>query len=457
MGDNMKKTILAICLIFSMVLFVKPSIAHGESGLIEVKNAVYLGIKDYNKAEFKNRDNFVHRFSIKGKEENYKLAKVGNYELQNQLDEGYVYDIRIDENSVVKEITPSVPIIAGKVDSLVDNFLNVSDVYFQLTDETRIYSINRLAGGTQVNSVEIGAGDMVKIYGDNPYTIYKTFVGSPYTSPVKGTPGVRTIKNFLQTSLEPVGTALYVYGGAWNWTDDGSSKESRTIGLSQSWIDFFQSKDSSYSYKNNKSITKSYYPHKKYNQYNHAGIDCSGYIGWAVYNTMNTESGNTGFVIRANNMAKSYAEDFAMGTRSRTFESKDFRPGDIFSMKGHVWTALGVCDDGSIVILHSSPTKSKKGSLGGGVQIGAIGANSNCEAMKLAKEYMSKYYPAWSERYNVTFYPYSKYTALSSPIHGKFTWNDGKSGLLDPDGYRDMKAKEVLVDLFNENVITATN
>lgn len=452
----MKKFITVLCLILSLGILLSPLEAKAESNLTELKNVVYLGIKDYNKVDFKNKDNFIHRFSINGKEENYKIAKVGNYELQNILDEGYVFDIKLDEKNIVKEVVTSEPIIVGKVNSFVDNYVGVNDVFFELTDDTGIYSITRPAGGAVVKATEIKIGNTVKVYGEYPYTIYTTFVGDSYTPPVKGSPGVRTIKNFLQTSLEPVGTALYIYGGAWNWTDDGSSKESRTIGLSQSWLDFFQSEDETFTYRNNKSLPKSFYPHKKYNQYNHAGIDCSGYIGWAVYNTMNTENGKSGFVIRANNMAKSYADDFGMGTRSRKFTSADFKPGDIFSMKGHVWTTLGVCDDGSIVILHSSPTKSKKGSPGGGVQIGAIGSNSNCEAMKLAKEYMTKYYPAWSERYNVTFYPYSRYTGLSSSLHGKFSWNDDNSGLLDPDGYRNMKAKEVLKDLFNENALAVS-
>lgn len=451
---SMKKIIIALCLILSIGILT-PMNVKAESNLTEVKNVVYLGLKDYNKAEFKNKDNFLHKFSINGTEQTYKLSKVGNYELQNILDEGYVYDIKYDEKFLVTEAIPSQPIIVGKVNSFVDNYVNVNDVYFELTDETGIYSITKSVGGAEVNSVEIKAGDTLKVYGDYPYTIYSTFVGSSYTAPVKGTPGVRTIKNFLQTSLEPVGTALYIYGGAWNWTDDGSSKEARTIGLSQSWLDFFQSKDASFSYRNNKSTTKSYYPHKTYNQYNYAGIDCSGYIGWAVYNTMNTENGKSGFVIRANNMAKSYADDFGMGTRTRKFTPHDFKPGDIFSMKGHVWTALGVCEDGSVVILHSSPTNSKKGSSGGGVQIGALGANSNCQAMKLAKAYMEKYYPAWSERYNVTFYPYSRYTAMPNAAHGKFTWNDNGTGLLDPDGYRKMSAEEILKDLFNENITVA--
>ena len=36
-----------------------------------------------------------------------------------------------------------------------------------------------------------------------------TFIAEPYTAPVSGTPGERTLKNYLQTAMNPVGTALY--------------------------------------------------------------------------------------------------------------------------------------------------------------------------------------------------------------------------------------------------------
>ena len=68
---------------------------------------------------------------------------------------------------------------------------------------------------------------------------------------MSGTPGEKTLKNFLATALTPVGTSLYVYGGSWDWQDVNSSNQSMTIGLSQSWIDFFQSQDANYTYKYN--------------------------------------------------------------------------------------------------------------------------------------------------------------------------------------------------------------
>lgn len=127
------------------------------------------------------------------------------------------------------------------------------------------------------------------VNGDQAETVYKAFVAEEYKAPVSGTPGKKTLKNFLATAMEPVGTALYVYGGTWDWQDVNSSNQSMTIGLSQSWIDFFQSQDKTYHYKN-PNPAESYYPHNAWNQYYYAGIDCSGYVGWSVYNLMNTEN-----------------------------------------------------------------------------------------------------------------------------------------------------------------------
>ncbi|MFB0971808.1 MAG: hypothetical protein QMB54_02375, partial [Neofamilia sp.] len=176
----MRKIIIASCLILSIGILT-PMNVKAESNLTEVKNVVYLGLKDYNKAEFKNKDNFLHKFSINGTEQTYKLSKVGNYELQNILDEGYVYDIKYDEKFLVTEAIPSQPIIVGKVNSFVDNYVNVNDVYFELTDETGIYSITKSVGGAEVNSVEIKAGDTLKVYVDYTYTIYSTFFFSYFS------------------------------------------------------------------------------------------------------------------------------------------------------------------------------------------------------------------------------------------------------------------------------------
>ena len=117
---------------------------------------------------------------------------------------------------------------------------------------------------------------------------------------------------------------------------------------------------------------------------------------------------------------------------------------------------LGKCDDGSFVILHSTPSDSITGQPGGGVQLSAVNPNSsgnnNCEAYRLCNEYMTKYFPAWSAKYPAS--TRSNTSAFSFPDTNMNTgfmhWTlDGTGVLTDPDGYANMSAKEILADLFN--------
>ena len=114
-----------------------------------------------------------------------------------------------------------------------------------------------------------------------------------YEPPVTGTPGEHTLKNFLATALEPVGTTLYIYGGGWNWQDNGSSIQATTIGISPDWVRFFIEQDEDFTYR---AKDGGFYPYGGFNEYYYAGLDCSGYLGWVVYNTLNDKSGGEGYV-----------------------------------------------------------------------------------------------------------------------------------------------------------------
>ena len=422
------------------------------------ENAVYLGVKNYGTVSTKNpgKDNFIHRFFADGKVVEFKVANDGRYSIQNTLQEGYVYDLTV-KNSVVTTASTAKAAAEGEITEMSTSTVTIGGKEYPYT---AMYQIdNAEAGATAVTVASYPVGKTAKVYGD---TVYLTFIAKPYTAPVSGTAGVKTLKNYLKTALEPVGTTLYVYGAGWDWQDDLSSNQSMTIGLSQSWIDFFQQQDANYTYKNSADPAHSYYPHKSWNQYYYAGLDCSGYVGWVVYNVMHTQNSvntdNDGYVMSSTKMAKTFA-DKGWGTWTR--DIKSFKPGDIFSMSGHVWTVLGVCDDGSIVFLHSTPSDSKAGQGGGGVQLSALNPNSdddkNCEAYKLVTEYMTKYYPEWSERYDAVLRSYDSYAApaTGSPFKetwsGNFSWNLDGTGLTDPDGYANMSAAEILADLFGEN------
>lgn len=245
-------------------------------------------------------------------------------------------------------------------------------------------------------------------------------------------PGVHTIKNLLMTSLEPVGSTMYIYGGGWNEEDTGAGVEAVSIGLSQTWKEFYDKQNSYYDYSD--------YNYKKDVSVIHLGLDCSGYVGWAVYNTLNTENNLDGYVDSSKKIASNLAAK-GWGTLSAKGSFTDYQAGDIMSAScndcAHVWICIGQCDDGSVVFLHSSPP---------GVQISGtytIDGNKNSQAVALAAEYMRKYYPQWYERY-----PDSSRNQSYLSHYDRFRWTEGVM-LSDPEGLRNMKAEDVLKVLFN--------
>lgn len=246
------------------------------------------------------------------------------------------------------------------------------------------------------------------------------------TVAVKGT---STVKNLLQTAIAPIGSTMYVWGGGWNKEDTAAGKDAKRIGLSPAWRTFARNKKSSYNY-------------KKYRYQIHNGLDCSGYVGWCVYNVLNTKNNKKGYVYSASKQARKFA-NLGFGNYRSSRKIKDYRAGDVMSSTckccGHVWIVIGQCRDGSVVLVHSSPA---------GVQLCGTTTPSgrkNSRAYKLAKKYMKKYYKAWYKKYpNVS----RGKTYLSH--YGQMRWKtSGKNIYLsDPDGYQDMSAEEVLADLF---------
>ena len=370
---------------------------------IQVMDAVYLGVENYG-SEKVNKDNkkkFSYRFEIDGKE---KVLKIDNgvkneqgeytYPIQNVLKEGYSYEITVKNRKV--------------------------------TGAEEIY--------TEADS---------------------------YQPPVKGNPGERTLKNFFATAMMPVGTTLYIYGGGWNWQDEGAALQTRTIGLSDDWRRFFYSQDVNYTFKEKdgderkKDAAHSYYPYGGYNEYYYAGLDCSGYVGWTLYNVMNKEDGKDGYVMSSTKLAKTLAENgWGKWTQNYkkpvNYKDSEFLPGDIFSKKGHVWICLGTCEDGSIVILHSTAADSRTGQPGGGPELSAIGESKDCDAYRLADEYMSAYFPDWYARYPIALKNYEEYTHVEGEYVGKFSWNltGADSVLSDPDNLRSKRPEEILEILF---------
>lgn len=235
-------------------------------------------------------------------------------------------------------------------------------------------------------------------------------------------PGLRTLKNFLETALAPVGSTMYIYGGGWDEGDNGAGEDAVGIGVAPRWRDFFLGQEADYDFQRHR--------HRR------DGLDCSGYVGWALYNMLRRESGGSGYVLPAAEMAATFAA-YGWGTYRPAGEVADYRPGDIMSSKeGHVYIALGACADGSVLLLHASPPGVM---LSGTVTpTGAVGSN----AVSLAEYYLKTYYPGWYEKFPVCVRGLSYLTGYS-----QFRWDlDGV--LKDPEGYRFLPPPLLLADLF---------
>ena len=430
--------------------------------------AVYLGIYNFGNVTNTNMASFKYRFMINGSEQTYTMSKVGNYELQNQLEEGNLYHLTISSGNITNLVkldnqTPfSNPVISSVIKGYVQEINNyqviINGTTYQLLQNSSSYKITKTPGEAKVASYNIKLGDYVMApLTTNGYIhhIYQIPSIPNYELPIEGTPGQRTLTNFFKTALSAVGHALYVYGGAWNFEDDGSSMQARSIGVAKSWVEFFYENNQNYTYKNSSNHSQTYYPFGSFNEYYYSGVDCSGYVGWIIYNVLNTESGHEGYVMSSTKMAKNLAER-GLGTYTKdytapTSATSNFLVGDIISTDGHVWICLGVCSDGSMVILHSTPSDSYAGNAGGGAQLGALGNSTSCEAYKLADKYNKTYYPDWSSRYPTALRSYSNYLKQSNSNTGKFSWYLNNNGVLDPDGLSNMTPEAILKFLFNEN------
>lgn len=241
--------------------------------------------------------------------------------------------------------------------------------------------------------------------------------------------GVSTIKNFLQTALTPIGSTMYVWGGGWNKADTAAGREAKNTGVSATWRSFAKGKTASYNYNN-------------YRYQIHNGLDCSGYVGWCVYNVMNTDNNQEGYVYSASKQARTFAS-LGFGRYRAANKVKNYQAGDIMSSTcsccGHVWIVIGECEDGSVVLVHSSPP---------GVQLSGTPTpegQKNSQAYRLAKKYMKKYYLSWYKRYPEV----SKGQAYLSH-YGQMRWMTTGDNiyLSDPEHYQKMSAEQVLKDLF---------
>ena len=237
--------------------------------------------------------------------------------------------------------------------------------------------------------------------------------------------GVSTIKNFLKTGLAPMGSTMYVWGGGWNKADTAAGPTTRRIGLTPGWRAFAEKQKAGYNY-------------KKYRYQIMDGLDCSGYVGFCLYNIQHTKNNLAGYVYPSSKMAATLAKKGFGSYKTRKYV-KNYQAGDIMSSNcsccRHTWIVAGQCSDGSVVLMHASPE---------GVKLSGTPSKSgqkNSKALKLAKTYMKKYYPSWYMRY-----PNVSCSAAYLSHYSQMRWKG--SVLTDPDGYKKKRAEQILADLF---------
>lgn len=275
--------------------------------------------------------------------------------------------------------------------------------------------------GVMATGVKEIDGTKEEFASDGTYIGEATSSSDPTTTASTGT---RTIKNYLAGALQPVGQALYVWGGGWN--------DSTRKGVSPTWTKWYKkwsSNPSGYNYNNYRDLSTT----------NRAkGLDCSGFVGWAAYQVMQTKSGvGSGYTVVSGDIG-SYYKSLGWGSIvTQSYLSKTswkLKPGDVGYNDGHTWIVLGQCSDKSVVIIHSTPQA--------GCQISGTSTptgNYSSEAIALAKKYMAKYS-------GYTLFEYHPSSGNYIRNGNYFRWSS--STLSDPDGYANKTADQILLDLF---------
>ena len=302
--------------------------------------SIYLGVQGYGCIRAEDKDRFAHRFRQDDSVCCYAVCNKGRYAIQNRLQEGQAYHLTIRQGTVTQAVLTR-PDAQDVINAVSGNSITVDGMHLPCR---AVFEIRTRAGGAVVLPCFLTGrivGSYAQVFGG---VAYIRPAPQMYHPPVHGVPGQRTLQNLLRTALMPVGISLYVYGGGWNWQDTGSGNTAMHIGLPQSWIDFFDRQNACYTYRNDSNPAHSYYPTGGWNQYGYAGLDCSGYLGWTLYNTLHTESASVsdcdGYVTPAAEFAHTLAQR-AWGTLSRQDcgnglqEPSSFRPGDIFSVAVH--------------------------------------------------------------------------------------------------------------------------
>lgn len=190
------------------------------------------------------------------------------------------------------------------------------------------------------------------------------------------------LADVIRNAGQPLGRTLYVWGGGWNAADTAAGETATHIGVWPEWEAYFNQNRNGYSYLPGKRAWE-----RGERQWRFKGLDCSGYLGWIVYNSVQEGRNAAGYVVSSSRLASSLTQ-YGYGTATACTPRSVFRPGDIVSISGHCFLCLGQCSDGSVLVLHSTPN--------GGVQVsGTVSGNGSSQASRLAQSYMQQHYPQW--------------------------------------------------------------
>ncbi|MEE1354793.1 MAG: hypothetical protein UHB90_03630 [Absicoccus porci] len=231
-------------------------------------------------------------------------------------------------------------------------------------------------------------------------------VGCNNQTTKKTTTYTPTLKHFLKTSIKPVGQTMYVWGGGWNKADTAAGKEARQMGLSPRWKAFYQKQNANY------DVSQTAYQI-------HDGLDCSGFVGWVTYNTMETKDGQPGYVKESGKQIQWFAKK-GFGKVIQADAITTYHPGDLMANQDHIFIVLGQYKDGSLLIVHASVP---------GVQISGtpdINGNINSLAIQKATALMEKHYPEWCAKYPNHMVDYSYLTDYDQFVWNTKTFKDAK-------------------------------
>ncbi len=237
-----------------------------------------------------------------------------------------------------------------------------------------------------------------------------------------------TVRQLLSEAVKPIGKCLYVYGGGWNETDDGAGIEAVSLGLGENWENFYNINSSNYNCDN-------------YSCQIHNGLDCTGYVGWTMYQLFQDTYSSAGYVFPSKILAERYSSIFG-GEYVEKEKITDYRCGDIMSCDGHTYIVIGQFEDGSVMLLHASPPcVTISGTY-------AANGDKNSKAVKWAAYYMDKYF-------HDSFLKYPNHIRNTDYLtdYNQMIWNNAV--LKDSDGYRDMSPDDILWDLFENLKIYA--